>query len=393
MGAGQEPAGESERVRVAVVTGADPGHVFPAAALAKRLLAAGHHTTVLTGPRWLPALAADGIPAALLPTSPPRHPELLPDFGYRLHGLAGELAPDAAAAIEPLRPDLVVVDVLTAAGGMAAELLDLPWIQLVPHVLHQPSVALPPPGSGLAPGVTVLGRGRDALLRRLSDRSRRAGEGQRAAARVAAGLPAAAPDPVGRLIATLPALEPARPDWPADTHIVGPLLWDPATVELRPPAGNAPLVLVVGSTASSGRPGLLDAALTIGGVRIVAPMLQEYVGELPRNAVAGPGRLAPLVERAAVVISGAGHGMVGRVLAAGKPLVLVPGGGDQRELANRVARLRAGIVVHRLSRLRGAIRLHALRDPRYAEAARRIAAARATVDPVGACERAVDRAG
>jgi UDP:flavonoid glycosyltransferase YjiC (YdhE family) len=373
------------------VTGADPGHVFPTAGLAKRLIAAGHRASVLTVDKWLDPLRNDGIAATAI-TITPRHPERLADFGYRLHGLAGESAPVIAAVLEKLRPDLVVADVLSAGGGLAAELTGLPWAELVPHVLHLPSVVLPPPGSGLRPGRTPLGRGRDALLRRLSDRSRRAGDLQRIAVRRELGLPGDPPQPAARLVATLPALEPDRPDWPAHTDIVGPLLWDPATVELPRPAGDAPLVLVVGSTSSSGRPGLFEAALAIDGVRLAAPMLREYEGAVPPNAVAGPGRLTPLVDDAAVVISGAGHGMVGRALTAGKPLVLVPGGGDQRELANRVARLGAGIVVHRLGRIAAATR-RILRDESYAIAAGRIAATRPSTDPVSACERAAERAG
>jgi UDP:flavonoid glycosyltransferase YjiC (YdhE family) len=371
------------------VTGADPGHVFPSAGLAKRLIAAGHEATVLTVDKWLGPLRADGIPATATRTTP-RHPERLADFGYRLHGLAGESAPVIAAAFD--RPDLVVADILSGGGALAAELVGLPCVELVPHTLHLPSVALPPPGSGLSPGRTPLGRGRDAVLRRLSDRSRKGGAEQRKAVRRELGLPGDPPEPAARLVATLPALEPDRPDWPANTDIVGPLLWDPAHVELRPPVGDGPLVLVVGSTASSGRSGLFEAALSIDGVRIAAPMLGEYEGAVPSNAVAGPGRLAPLVGQAAVVISGAGHGMVGRALAAGTPLVLVPGGGDQRELANRVARLGAGTVVHRLGRIPSATR-RILQDPSYTALARKIAAARATTDPVSACERAVERAG
>ena len=35
--------------------------------------------------------------------------------------------------------DLVVSDVITACGGMAAELLGIPWIELNPHPLYRPS--------------------------------------------------------------------------------------------------------------------------------------------------------------------------------------------------------------------------------------------------------------
>jgi UDP:flavonoid glycosyltransferase YjiC (YdhE family) len=382
-------------VRVVLVTGADPGHVFPVAALAVALRRRNHEPTVLCAERWLPALAADGVAAQVLPPGPPEQPGRSTDFGYRLHGRAAELAPAVATALRPLHPDLVVADLLSGAGALAAELLGLRYVELVPHLLHLPSVALPPPGSGLTPGRTVLGRGRDALLRRLSARSRAAGDTQRAVARQLLRLPVAAPGPARRLIATLPLLEPERPDWPARTDIVGPLLWDPVDRELQPPPGADPLALLVASTAASGREGLLDAALSgLSGVRLAVPMLADPPDAVPGWAAAGPGRLAPLVQRAELVISGAGHGMVSRALAAGRPLVLAPGGGDQRELANRVARLHAGIVLRQLApdRLAAAVR-QILTDPSFAMAARRLAATPAEIDPVDACERAANWAG
>jgi UDP:flavonoid glycosyltransferase YjiC (YdhE family) len=382
-------------VRVAIVTGNDPGHVFPAAALAGRLRERGHRPTVLTTRRWLAPLARDGIDATVPPAGPPEQADRAVDFGYRLHGRPAELAPVTAEALRRLEPDLVVADVLAANGALAAELLGIPYVELVPHVLHLPSIGLPPPGSGLVAGRTVLGRGRDAVLRKLSDRSRAAGDGQRAAARATLGLPPTAPEPAGRLVATLPLLEPVRPDWPARTDVVGPLLWDPAVQDLKPPPGDAPLVLLVASTVASGRPGLLEAALAgLTGVRLAAPMLAAPELALPDWAVAGPGRLAPLLAAADLVISGAGHGMVGRTLAAGRPLVLAPGGGDQRELAHRVTGLGAGVTIGRLTPASLSRAVHrVLINLSYRAAADRIAATPARTDAVDACERAADWAG
>ncbi len=116
--------------------------------------------------------------------------------------------------LRDLAPDVVVSDVITACGGLAAELLGIPWIELNPAPLYRPSKGLPPLGSGLAQGVGIRGRLRDAVMRALTARSWREGLRQRSAVRVEIGLPATDPGPLRRLIATLPALEVPRPDWP-----------------------------------------------------------------------------------------------------------------------------------------------------------------------------------
>ena len=129
--------------------------------------------------------------------------------------------------LRELAPDLVVSDVITACGGMAAELLGIPWIELNPHPLYLPSKGLPPIGSGLAPGTGVRGRLRDADDAR-ADRAILACRPPAARGRPrrdrAAGRD---PGPVRRLIATLPALEVPRPDWPAEAVVVGPLHFEP----------------------------------------------------------------------------------------------------------------------------------------------------------------------
>ena len=64
------------------------------------------------------------------------------------------------------------------------------------------------------PGQGLRGRVRDAVMRTLTARSWRAGLRQRAAARESIGLPVEGGEPLRRLIATLPAVEVPRPDWP-----------------------------------------------------------------------------------------------------------------------------------------------------------------------------------
>jgi UDP:flavonoid glycosyltransferase YjiC (YdhE family) len=383
-------------LRLALVAGPDPGHAFPAAALAIRLAAAGHLPLLFTGARFAGRLGREPIGYALLPelTLPAGTPD--DDFGTRLHMRAAQMAVPLAERLRAFRPDLVIADVLTGAGGLAAELAGVPWLELVPHLLHLPSRALPPPGSGLPLATGPGGRVRDAVLHRGHRGALALGVRQRAAARVRIGLPEAQPDPVLRLVATLPALEYPRPDWPAAAHVVGPLHWEPAETDLTPPAGRGPLLFAAGSTASSGRPGLLEATLAALprlhaelGVRLAGTVLDSYGGALPDHAVIGEGRQAPLLEQASVAVLGGGHGGVSKALQLGVPVVLLPGGGDQREVAERVRWAGAGIAVRRPdpAELAAAVRT-VLTDPAYREAARRVAQAPLPHDPVASVQAA-----
>ena len=363
--------------RYAVVAGPDPGHAFPAIAVAVALRGRGHDVLFVTGTQWQAVVEAEGMVYGPIGVLPPdeRHE----DFGFRLWEQGRLMAPGVATVLGGFRPELVVVDTLSIPGTFAADLLELPWVELQPHTFTHQSRALPPWGAGMTPGRTPIGRARDAFLRRMHARSMAAADEQRAAARRAIGLSADPAPPVARLIATVPAMEPARPDWPADTHLVGSLEWEPRLGLLVLPPGDDPLVLVSDSTAGGARQTLLAAALEAlpgAGFRVVGTRLAPYDGVVPPGAVVGSGEQLPLLAETAAVVCTGGHGLVAKALTRGVPLVVVPGPGDQRENAARASRLGAAAVLPpaRLSpqRLRDAVR-RVVADPGYAAAARRIA--------------------
>jgi UDP:flavonoid glycosyltransferase YjiC (YdhE family) len=386
-------------MRVAVVAGPDPGHSFPAIALCRRFLAAGDTPTLLTGIRWLGTARAAGVDAVELAGLDPTADDDDGDAGAKIHQRAARMAVLNIPQLQAMGLDLVVSDVITACGGMSAELLGIPWIELNPHPLYLPSAGLPPIGSGLAPGTGIRGRLRDAAMRALTARSLRAGDRQRAQARTEIGLPASDPGPLRRLIATLPALEVPRPDWPAEAVLVGPLHFEPTEQVLSIPSGPGPVVVVAPSTATTGTTGMAETALDslvpgVGlpsGARVVVSRLGGPELTLPPWAVAGLGRQDDLLTQADVVICGGGHGMVAKTLLAGVPLVMVPGGGDQWEIANRVARQGSGRLVRPLTgeALAGAV-VDVLATPAYRAAAQRAAAGAADVaDPVQVCHQAL----
>ncbi|CDO10830.1 UDP-glucuronosyl/UDP-glucosyltransferase [Mycolicibacterium cosmeticum] len=391
------------RVRVAVVAGPDPGHAFPAIALCLRFLAAGDVPTLLTGERWLPTARAAGVDAVPLAGLDVREGDDDGDAGAKIHRRAARMALDNVPVIRSLAPDLVVSDVITVCGGLAAELLGLPWVELDPHPLYRPSKGLPPLGSGLAPGTGLRGRVRDTVLRALTARSVRDGDRQRAQARLGIGLPGPDPGPLRMLIATLPALEVPRPDWPAAAVVVGPLHFEPTADVLEPPPGAGPLVAVAPSTATTGAGGLAELALSAltpgrsvpAGTRVVISRLGGAELDVPPWAVVGLGRQDDLLAKADVLVCGGGHGIVSKALLHGVPLVTVPGGGDQWEIANRVARQGSGPFVRPLTAesLAAAVS-EVLSGPSHRAAARRAAAGLAEVaDPVRVCHDALSAAG
>ncbi|MCX2711387.1 glycosyltransferase [Mycolicibacterium sp. J2] len=390
-------------MRVAVVAGPDPGHAFPAIALCLRFLAAGDVPTLLTGERWLPTARAAGVDAVPLAGLDVREGDDDGDAGAKIHRRAARMALDNMPVIRALAPDLVVSDVITVCGGLAAELLGLPWVELDPHPLYRPSKGLPPLGSGLAPGTGVRGRLRDTVLRALTARSVRDGARQRAQARLGIGLPGPDPGPLRMLIATLPALEVPRPDWPAAAVVVGPLHFEPTPDVLEPPPGAGPLVVVAPSTASTGAGGLAEVALSAltpgrgvpAGTRVVVSRLGGAELDVPPWAVVGLGRQDELLGAADVLVCGGGHGIVSKALMHGVPLVTVPGGGDQWEIANRVARQGIGPFVRPLTgeSLAAAVS-EVLSRPSHRAAARQAAAGSAEVaDPVRVCHDALSVAG
>jgi UDP:flavonoid glycosyltransferase YjiC (YdhE family) len=346
---------------------------------------------LFTGPRWFDAALAAGIGVRRLKGLAPRPVDDDADAGQRIHERAAHISTEILPELSAMLPELVISDVLTAGGGMAAERLGVPWVELSPHPLYLPSKGLPPIGSGLAPGAGLRGRMRDGVLRGMTARALRNGRRQRERARESVGLPAVDPGPAARLIATLPALEVPRPDWPESTHVIGPLLWEPTDAVLDLPPGDGPLVMVAPSTAHTGVAGMAETvleALDGTGVRVAISMLDAPPADLPPWATAGLGRQDELLTHASVVVGGGGHGLLAKTLSAGVPIVTVPGGGDQWELANRAARQGSSIVVRPLSpaAVRAAVQ-EILADPRYTAAAGDAAATTEFPDPVGLCHQ------
>lgn len=359
--------------RIAVVAVADPGHAFPALALAEALRSRRHEVLLVTGVEHRAAAVATDLAFAELPAVAQTSDD--GDLGRRLWGLAADVAPALADVLTGSGDvDLVISDVLTGAGGFAADLLGTPWIELSPHHLTLPDPELPPMGLGRLPSDRWIRRRDDDRLRRLHLVSLERGRRQATAARTSIGLSTRPTGPVARLVATLPGLEYPRRTWPSDTHLVGPLAWDPPWPPLPLPEGDDPLVLVTDSTADIGFSLVALALQALAGmpIRLVGTTTREDLQPWPRGCVLGRGPHGPLLDHAAAAVGLGGHGFLGKALSRGVPVVIVPWQGDQPEAAARVVWAGAGrrIPPRRLTgrRLRRAVR-QVLADDRYTSAA------------------------
>jgi UDP:flavonoid glycosyltransferase YjiC (YdhE family) len=375
----------SGQLRVVVAAFGDPGHAFPAIALARELRRRGREVLVETWEQWRDAVEGEGLGftgAEEYTVFPPPGPDT-PDM---------ETAASAARALARLmgefEPDLVVSDILTLAPTLAAEVAGVPHATLIPHVYPVQEPGMPLYSLGFRPPRTALGRaGWRATIPVLGSGLRR-GRDDLNRTRELLGL-----GPLERfhggisellaVVATFPQLEYPR-RWPESVRVTGPLFFElPDGEETEIPDGDGPLVVVAPSTSQDPECRLLRVALEALAeepVRVLATTNRhrpEVPVEVPGNAVLVPWmRYSQAFPAADAVICHGGHGTVVRALAAGAPVLVWPAVGDQGENGARVAWSGAGLSLARRFLSPRAVRVavrQLLGDGRYRARAEEIA--------------------
>ena len=194
---------------------------------------------------------------------------------------------------------------------------------------------------------------------------------------------------------TVSEFEPPLSAIPAHHHLVGSLLWEPATAApayLSEPGD--PWVLVSLSTVAQADLAIVDAALAAlrtYPVRILVTLgagrNPDEVADLPPNARVE--RYVPhthVLERASLVVSRAGFGTFMKAAYNRVPMVLVPWGSDQAGVAFRACRLGVAQALEfaDVDRATMAKKIETvLRSPSYATAARTASAILRSRDSVG----------
>lgn len=315
-------------------------------------------------------------------------------------GPAALYARDVREQLERHRPDAVLTELLLMGPIIAAEAANVPSIVLSPTINITPSEGVPPFGFGFLPATNEQERERDRMFGSIAMQAWDEALPVLNAARADNGLgPLEHVLDQGRSAARMLVLSSASFDFqgplPPTVKYVGPRLDDVSWAgDWEAPGGTGPLVLVAMSTDFQGQLPLLQRSAEALADLPVRGVVTTGRGVTPAD-VGAPGNVqvvasAPhseILRNCAVTVSHGGHGTTIKSLAAGVPLVCLPIGRDQLDVAARVTHAGAGIRLEpsaSAKEIAAAVRT-VLDDPRYRTAAGSIAAAIAR-------ETATDRA-
>ncbi len=354
--------------RILAYTSPARGHLYPITPVLLELRDRGHEVVVHTMGSQVAMLAGLGLAAH--PIDPEIEAIELGDWRGRnaqqrltlsVQAFSKRAPLDAAdleSAIERTRPDVVIVDV-NAWGALAvAERWGGPWAAWQPYPTTLSSPQVPPFGPGLAPARGRPGRARDRVLRTvLGGALERAFMPGVNAVRAQVGVaPLASTDAMTLAIPTLlyctaEPFEYPRSDWPESVVMVGPCAWEPPATVPEWVAGLAePVTLVTTSSEFQD-----DARLALAAIQGLAQVPGTVVVTMPSATLPDPSRIpgnvrvvdflphASVLPRASVVVTHGGMGATQKALAHGVPVVVVPFGRDQLEVARRVEVAGAGV--------------------------------------------------
>ncbi len=395
--------------RFLIATMPAAGHVYPAVPVATALVERGHEVVWHTGPGYAETAEQTGakfVAARRTPSFTDLPAE--PDPGAHGAGagvsalrkllverMAGQLA-DYEEILSWYRPDAILVDLCALGGRALHERHGIVWATLGISPLTMMSPETPSFGTGRPPPRGPLGRARIRGFNALARVAMRGATVAYARQREVLRLP---PLPRGvtlfdhmispmlHLQAATPLIEYPRRPWPANVHLVGPLLPDPPAKadlpdwweELR---DARTVVHVTQGTVATDPTTLtlptLEALADLDGLVVVTTPDPAALRSVPSNVrVAGFVPHALLLPRVDVMVTNGGYNGTKMALSHGVPLVFAPWGNDQPDVAGRVSWAGAGIKLRvrtpKPAAIAAAVR-EVLTNPSYAEAARRIAA-------------------
>jgi UDP:flavonoid glycosyltransferase YjiC (YdhE family) len=395
--------------RFLFVMGEGGGNVPPQLGLARKLISRGHDVRVLTEPTVEEDVRATGASFVSFTKAPhrsdrSRESDFVRDFDAKtpigtlaafrnrvIFGPARAVAEDTMAEIERWQPHVAALDWIRTGAAVASEAAGVPTALLVHGDNFLPEPGKPAPGFGFLPATSALGRARDRFFGRIFLRLFNKGLPALNEARRACGL-----QPLGHVLehfekpARFLCLYSEAFDLPADRHpanlrYVGPVLEEPGWAEQWrtpwPENDGRPLVEIsMSTTFMKQEPALRRCIEAVSSMPVrtlitVGPALDPADFPGAENVVVV--QSAPHDEvfpHSAAIITHAGMGTVTRALANGLPLLCMPMGRDQDDIAARVRWHEAGLRVSRGAsprKIRKSLD-RILSDPTFREAAGRL---------------------
>ena len=354
---------------ILIYTSPARGHLYPLMGTALGLQARGHNVHIRTLAPEVDRVRALGLSAA--PIDPAIEARELDDwrgsntmqvleFAMRTFAHRALLeVDDMLEAIEESAADALLVDTNSWGAQAVAEASGLPWATFQPYFTALPARGVPPFGPGLQRSTNLIGRARDALMSKVifSKMSQYALPGINTT-RTRMGL-----EPLGNYVEllhrpprvfylTIKELEYPREHWPESFRLVGATRWEPSTEapdwleEI-----DRPIALVTLSTERQGDRDIIATALQTlpqQGYFVVATSAAYAPDDFgsSKNSNYRVERFVPhgpIIDRADVVVCHGGMGITQRALARGVPVVVVPFGRDQLDVARRVEYAAAGV--------------------------------------------------
>lgn len=356
------------------------GNIPPAVHLVRQLVGRGHEVRVLGDPVSQKTFQEAGASYTTYRRAP-RRMDLKPEndplkdweaqtpkqalatLRDRLFfGPAREYAQDTLEEIERYSPDAMAIMDFTMGAMLAAEAARIPSAVIAPHILMYPVPGRPPVGPGLLPPRTLAHKMQQWVISKLTMRelAKALPEFNRVRGRFGLGPVQGVFEQVERmdrmLVMTSPSLDLPGGPLPANVRYTGPVLVDPGWTEPCladwPSGQRNPLVLLSLSSTYQNQAPVVERAiealgqLPVRGIVTLGPALEAARFKAPPNVVicssAPHSQILPFAD---AMITHCGHGSVVRALAHDVPLICVPMGRDQNDIAARVVYHGAGVRV------------------------------------------------
>ncbi|MDI4232913.1 glycosyltransferase [Bradyrhizobium sp. Arg237L] len=378
-----------------VATWGDHGHLGPTLTAAQQLRAKGHDVRFIARADARASVETAGFHFATWQRKPQISPiartnaPLQYAFDHLLFGPAAAQGADISDEIRRATTDAVLTDMPLFGAVLAAEAEHVPCALLSPTISIRPLPGQPPIGSCLPAPSTPEDRvaveaASNRFVAVMNEWLPMLNE-----ARASLQLGPSADvlelfDRPARVLIAMSAAFDFAPDFlPGNVRYIGPLLdssnWSKPWISPWS-HGDRPRALISFSTTNQDQTEALQRTINAAGsvdmdaVATLGPALEQTTLHAPDNVTLLPS--APhdaVMKEASLVVSHGGHGTTSRSLAHGLPLLVMPFGRDQGDIAARVEARGVGLVLPPTATETeiAAAMTRLIREPQFLIAARR----------------------